>query len=415
MFAKVLGAQIRKEFPIFKNNEKKVNGQILPFVYLDSAVSSQKPTAVIQAMVQHMESDYGSVHRGAYGVSIRSSQQFEETRSIVASFLGSSVRAEQIIFTKSTTESLNIIANGIAEVYLDEKSRIVTTAIEHHANLIPWQQAALRKDCELAYISLEGINSEKLKLNLLEAKKLITANTKVVSLAYVGNVLGQINPIEEIIGLAKKVGALVVLDCAQSMSTHSEDLFALGADAIVFSPHKIYGPSGIGVLAMSKKLIAEIPPLLFGGGMISSVTLEESLWTTGPAKFEAGTPPITEAIGLKAAIDWLEQCGRQRIQEHAQKLAMQFAEGLQKIPDIEIFSPLTGRETIIPFRHKKVHAHDLATILDYSNVAMRAGHHCAWPLIRSLGVDALVRSSFAVYSDSDDVEIALEAIKKSYK
>ena len=414
MLAKVLGAQIRTEFPIFKNNEKKVNGQILPLVYLDSAVSAQKPQVVINSIINHMECDYGSVHRGAYGVSVRSSLQFEEARQKVANFIGRSVTPSQIIFTKSTTESLNILANGIAEVYLTEKSRIVTTAIEHHANLIPWQQAALKKDCEIAYIPLIGKKTADLRLNLLEAKKLITKNTKVVSLAYVGNVLGQVNPIAEIIELAKQVGALVILDCAQSMSTHQDDLFALGADAVVFSPHKIYGPSGIGVLAMTEQLIEELPPLLFGGGMISSVTLEESTWASGPSKFEAGTPPITEAIGLAAAIDWVENCGRERIFNHSKSLAKMFAEGLLQIPHIEVFSPLSGQETIIPFRHSKVHAHDIATILDLSNVAMRAGHHCAWPLIRYLGVDALVRCSFAAYSDSDDVERALNAIKKCY-
>lgn len=415
MFAKVLGAQIRNEFPIFQNNEKKVNGQILPFVYLDSAVSAQKPESVIRAMIKHMEADYGSVHRGAYGVSIRSSQLFEQTREKVAAFLGKSVKPNQIIFTKSTTESLNILANGVAEAYLTESSRIVTTAIEHHANLIPWQQAALKKDCELAYLSLVGKSGADLTLNLQEAKKLITSNTKVVSLAYVGNVLGQVNPVAEIIALAKKVGAFVFLDCAQSMSTHEEDLFALGADAVVFSPHKIYGPSGIGVLAMSEQLINELPPLLYGGGMISSVTLEESTWISGVSKFEAGTPPITEAVGLGAAIDWLEACGRRNIHEHSRKLAMQFVEGLNKIPQIEVFYPNTGQETIVAFRHKLVHAHDLATILDSSNVAMRAGHHCAWPLIHYLGVDALVRCSFAAYSDQDDVEIALAAIQNSYR
>ncbi len=410
-----LGSKIRDEFPIFKNNQKMVDGQLKPFVYLDSAVSAQKPNLVIQSMQKHLENDYGSVHRGAYGVSIRSSQMYEETREKVAKFIGSNVEASQVIFTRGTTESLNILANGISEVYLNEKSRIVIPAAEHHANLIPWQQAAMRKDCELAYLSLEGKQGSQLKLNLKEAEQLISKNTRVISLAYVGNVIGQINPIEEIIRLAKKVGAFVILDCAQSMSSHEEDLFALGADAIAFSPHKLYGPSGIGVLAMTKELVEKLPPLIFGGGMISNVTLEESEWITGPAKFEAGTPSITEACGLSAAIDWVEGIGRKNIHKHSACLAKIFVEKIKKIPDIEVFSPESGKETIISFRHKKIHAHDMATVLDADNIAMRAGHHCAWPLIRYLGVDALVRCSFAAYSDEDDVMAAIEAIKNSPK
>lgn len=410
-----LGSKIRDEFPIFKNNQKIVNGQLKPFVYLDSAVSAQKPNLVIQAMQKHLEHDYGSVHRGAYGVSIRSSQMYEETRHKVAKFIGSKVEANQIIFTRGTTESLNILAHGISEVYLNENSRIVIPAVEHHANLIPWQQIAMRKDCELAYLSLEGKHGNNLRLNLKEAEQLISKNTKVVSLAYVGNVVGQINPIEEIIALAKKVGALVILDCAQSMSCHEEDLFALGADAIAFSAHKLYGPSGIGVLAMSQELVEKLPPFMFGGGMISNVTLEGSSWTTGPAKFEAGTPSITEACGLSAAIEWVAEKGRKNIHNHSSNLAKIFLEKLKKIPDIEVFCPESGQETIISFRHKIIHAHDMATILDSDNVAMRAGHHCAWPLIRFLGVDALVRCSFAAYSDEDDVNIAAEAIKNSIK
>jgi cysteine desulfurase / selenocysteine lyase len=415
MKVNILGSKIRDEFPIFKNNQKMVDGQLKPFVYLDSAVSAQKPNLVIQAMLKHLECDYGSVHRGAYQVSIRSSQMYEETREKVAKFIGSKVEANQIVFTRGTTESLNILANGISEIYLNENSRIVIPAIEHHANLIPWQQAAMRKNCELAYLSLEGKQGSQLRLNLKEAEQLITKNTKVVSLAYVGNVLGQINPIEEIIALAKNVGAYVILDCAQSMSSHEENLFDLGADAIAFSPHKLYGPSGIGVLAMSKELIENLPPLIFGGGMISNVTLEESEWISGPAKFEAGTPSITEACGLSAAIDWVDEKGRKNIFKHTSMLATHFVDKLKKIPDIEVFSPESGKETIISFRHKKIHAHDMATILDDDNIAMRAGHHCAWPLIRFLGVDAIVRCSFGAYSDEDDVMAALDAIKNSSK
>jgi cysteine desulfurase/selenocysteine lyase len=406
-----LGSNLKHDFPIFKNNQKIVNGVINPFVYLDSAATTQKPKVVIDAMSHYLEHDYGSVHRGAYGVSIRSSEIYENARSKVANFLGKHVAPSQVVFTRGTTESLNILAHGISDTYLNEKSRIVIPAIEHHANLIPWQQVALKQDCELAYISLEGKKGKQLQLSLKNAAQLITKNTKVVSLAHVGNVLGQVNPIAEIISLAKKVGALVVLDCAQSIASHDDDLFALGADAVVFGSHKIYGPTGIGVLAMSPELMDTLPPFQYGGGMISSVTLEESQWITGPAKFEAGTPPITEACGLAAAIDWLNAVNRKQIFEHTRYLASLFLEKIKQIPDIEVFSPETGNEAIVSFRHTKIHAHDFATILDASNIAMRAGLHCAWPLLHELGVDALIRCSFGAYSDACDVDMAYRAIK----
>lgn len=416
MSHETLGASIRNEFPIFKNNERLGNnGQKKPFVYLDSAVSAQKPMSVIQAISHHMSANFGSVHRGAYGVSVRSTQMYEDAREKVARFIGNQVSPEQIVFTKGTTESLNILANGISQSYLDSQSRIVIPAIEHHSNLVPWQQAALRCDCEIAYIPLVGKQENQLQLNLAEAKKQISKNTKVVSLAYMGNALGQINPISEIIQMAKSVGALVVVDCAQSASYLDTDLFAMGADAIAFSGHKLYGPTGIGVLAMSLELMEKIPPLLFGGGMISTVTLEEATWAKGPAKFEGGTPPISEVAGLVAAVDWVQAKGRKNIHTHSSHLATLFLEELKSLPDVDTYSPQTGQETLVSFRHRSIHAHDLATILDSFNVAMRGGHHCAMPLMNFLQLDATVRCSFGAYSDVDDVEIAIEAIKNSSK
>lgn len=408
----VLGRALRASFPVFRHNIKQCEGVPCPFAYLDSAVSSQKPQVVIDAMVSHAEQDYGAVHRGAYGVSMRSSQMYETARAEVAAFLGATVRSTQVVFTRGSTESLNIAANGIAETRLDEGSRIVVAASEHHANLVPWQQAALRRGCEIAYIPLKGRQGADLALDLRAAEKLIGPHTKVVALAHVGNVLGQVNPVREIAALAKARGAVVVLDAAQSVSGFAEDPFELGADVVAFGAHKMYGPSGIGILAAKERLLAEWPPLLFGGGMVSHVTLEGASWAPGVAKFEAGTPPITEVAGFRAAIGWLNAAGRERIHAHAAGLASQFREGLARIPELEIFSPASGRETLVSFRHKRLHAHDLATVLDYYNVAVRAGHHCAWPLVQFLGVDALVRASFAAYSDADDVTQALEAIKR---
>ena len=410
-----LGKKLKAEFPIFKNNFKTVNNESRPLVYLDSAVSAQKPQIVIDTMKKQMETSYGSIHRGAYDLSISASDMYENVRKKTAQFIGSGISSDQIIFTKGTTESLNILANGFKNFLLTENDRIVIPKNEHHANFVPWQQTALYKNSEIAYISFEGTKGNQLKLNLKEAQKLITKNTKIVSLASMGNVIGQINPVTEIIEMAKKVGAFVFVDCAQSCSCLEDNYFTLGADAIAFSGHKLYGPSGVGILALSPYLMNHLPPLLYGGGMISSVTLEESKFTTGPAKFEAGTPPITEVAGLGAALDWVNSVGRKNIHNHSSKLASLFIAGLKEIPEIEVFAPETGEETIVSFRHKKIHAHDLVTILDSFNVCMRAGHHCAWPLIQFLGVDALVRCSFAAYSDIEDIEIALNAIRQANK
>lgn len=409
-----LGARTRFEFPIFAHNSRLcADGVERPLCYLDSAVSTHKPQRVIDALCEFLSKDYGSVHRGAYQLSVRASDAYEAARARVANFIGSSVSSKQIIFTRGTTESLNILAQGLAHSRLRADSRIVVPEIEHHANLVPWQQAALSADCEIAYIPLAGKQGSNLCLDLDAAERLISPNTAVVSLAHVGNVLGQVNPVQHIVELAKKQGALVILDCAQSMTCFNDNPFDWGVDAIAFSGHKLYGPTGIGILALRAGLMDELPPLLTGGGMISSVTLAESSWADGYTKFEAGTPPIAEAVALAEALDWLDEAGRSRIHTHAAQLAQKFASRLESVPEIELYYPGQGVETIVSFRHKALHAHDLATILDGRNVAVRAGHHCAWPLVKKLGVDALVRASFAAYSDEDDVEQAIEAIKSA--
>lgn len=412
MHTKTLGKNLRNEFPIFAHNERLHNGTLMPLHYLDSAATAQKPSAVIDALKNFLECNYGTVHRGAYSLSAKSSLLYEDARAEVARFLGPSFKPHQIIFTKGTTESLNILASGFAETILNENSRIVIPITEHHANLVPWQQAALKADCELAYIRLNNNEDNKFTLNIEQAKKLITPSTKVVSVAHMGNVLGQINPIKELIVLAKNVNAYVVIDCAQSVTCLNQDLFTLGADAIAFSGHKVYGPTGIGVLALKDELASILPPFVFGGSMVTSVTEEGAQWAASPAKFEGGTPPIAEAIGLMAALKWYQGIGgHQKVHKHCANLASAFIEGLKKIPKIQIFSPQSGQETIVSFHHETIHSHDLVTILDAHNIAMRAGHHCAWPLVHQLKVDSLCRASFACYNDFDDIEASLEILK----
>lgn len=408
-----LGAALRAEFPIFTAAQRQnaAGGPSHPLVYLDSAATTQKPVAVLRGMSNFLENQYATVHRGAYALSDAASRRYEEVRDKIAAMVGSGVRRDQVIFTRGTTESLNILAWGLGECRVTEADRVVVTTIEHHANMLPWQQTALRKNCEIAYIPLVGSKGRDLRLDLDKARRFITPNTKIVTVAHVGNVLGQINPLADLAEMAHAVGAVFVVDAAQSISSLPVDYFALGADAVAFSAHKMYGPSGVGALVARPELLEEMPPLMVGGGMIETVTLEGATWAKAPAKFEAGTPPIVEVIGFGLAYDWLEGIGRQRIHAHCARLASQLREGLERLPGVTVHSACTGEETLVAFRHERIHAHDLATLLDASNIAVRAGHHCAWPLVRGLGIDALVRASFGAYSDSDDVEALLEAVR----
>ena len=408
-----VGAPLRDQFPIFQNQQRRsASGVLLPLTFLDSAASAQKPQCVIDAMVKHMQYSYGSVHRGAYSLSMLSSELYESARSDIAAFVGDGVTAEEVVFTHGTTEALNLVALGAAEGLLGPNDRVVVAAAEHHANLVPWQQAALRSGCELAYIPFSGDPGYSYSLNLEKAEKLITKNTKIVAIAHVGNVLGQHNPLAEIIALAQNVGAFVVVDSAQSISSCDKNPLSMGAHAMAFGAHKMYGPTGVGALVGRHELLRLLPPLIFGGGMIADVTLEQSSWAPLPARFEAGTPPITEVVGFAEAARWLGQGGRREAaHRHCAHLATLLREGLGALPGVKIYSSSTGFETLVSFRHDAVHAHDLATVLDGFNVAVRAGHHCAWPLVRDLGADALVRASFGIYNDVDDVERCLEAIK----
>jgi cysteine desulfurase / selenocysteine lyase len=402
------------EFPVL--NESKTTQQSAdgnPLVYLDSAATTQKPQSVIDSVTSFLSHSYGTVHRGAYALSVKASDKYEAVREQVAKYVGGGVLPSQVVFTRGTTESINLLASGCAQFLFDQDSRIVVSAAEHHANLVPWQQAALKSNCEIGYIPLKGnFHPSEMILDLEKAQKIINSRTKLVSLAHVGNVLGQVNPVGEIVALAQKVGAKVVLDCAQSASCFPLDWLNKGVDALAFSGHKVFGPSGVGVLIMSQDWMKKMPPLLFGGGMISNVTLEESTFAEGPAKFEAGTPPITEVIGLGAALSWVEEKGRSNIHSHSAALALEFRQILANTAGVQLFGPNTGQESIVAFRIEDTHAHDAATILDSHNIAVRAGHHCAWPLIRSLKVDALLRASFSAYSTQNDVIVASKAIQR---
>ncbi|CDN45360.1 MULTISPECIES: cysteine desulfurase [Paenibacillus] len=386
--------EIRKQFPIL---HQEVNGH--PLVYLDSAATSQKPRSVIEAVKRYYEYDNSNVHRGVHTLGSRATDAYEGARARVAEFIGSP-SPEQIIFTRGTTSALNLVASGYAPSVLEEGDEIVITPMEHHSNLIPWQQAAKRSGAVLKYIPLQPDGS----ISLEDVEKTITDRTKIVSVMYVSNVLGVINPIKEITEIAHRSGAVMVVDGAQSTPHMKIDVQALDCDFYALSGHKMCGPTGIGALYGRKSLLENMEPIEFGGEMIDFVDLQDSTWKDIPWRFEAGTPIIAGAIGLAAAIDFLEEIGLDNIDRHEKELAAYAYGKLSEIDGITIYGPREGRVGLITFNLDDVHPHDVATALDSEGIAVRAGHHCCQPLMRWLDVSATARASFYLYNTEQDVD-----------
>lgn len=397
------GRQIQKDFPIL---DQQVQEEDL--VYLDSAATSQKPKSVIEVMDRYYQEMNANVHRGVHTLGELATQAFEASRRKVASFIGAASEKE-IIFTRGTTTGLNHLARML-EAELSAGDEILISIMEHHSNIVPWQQLCQRTGARLVYVFLkEG----RLDLEDLQAK--LSPATKVVSLAHVSNVLGIENPIEEIAELVHQVGAYLVLDGAQSVPHLPVDVQKLDVDFLVFSGHKMMGPTGIGVLYGRESLLQQLEPVEYGGEMIDFVFEQEATWTELPWKFEAGTPPIAEAIGLGAAIDYLEQLGMERVAAQDQELLSYLWQGLQSVEGLEIYGPasLEGRSGLISFNLAGLHPHDVATALDYEGVAVRAGHHCAQPLLSYLGVGAMLRASLYVYNTKEDCDRLIQALEKT--
>ncbi|PLT47087.1 Cysteine desulfurase, SufS subfamily [Paenibacillus pasadenensis] len=386
--------EIRKQFPIL---HQEVNGH--PLVYLDSAATSQKPRSVIEAVKRYYELDNSNVHRGVHTLGSRATEAYEGARERVARFLNAP-SAEQIIFTRGTTSALNLVATGYAPSVLQEGDEIVITPMEHHSNLIPWQQAAKRSGAVLKYIPLQPDGT----IALADVEKAITGRTKIVSVMYVSNVLGVINPIKEITEIAHRHGAVMVVDGAQSTPHMRIDVQALDCDFYALSGHKMCGPTGIGALYGRRSLLENMEPIEFGGEMIDFVDLYESTWKDIPWRFEAGTPIIAGAVGLAAAIDFLEEIGLDNIDRHEKELAAYAYSKLSEIDGITIYGPREGRVGLITFNLDDVHPHDVATVLDSEGIAVRAGHHCCQPLMRWLDVTATARASFYLYNTEQDVD-----------
>jgi cysteine desulfurase / selenocysteine lyase len=395
---------LRKDFPLLT---RTVHDR--PIVYLDSASSALQPHAVINAMARYYETTHANVHRGVYATAEESTHLYEQARVVVGRFIGAPAPADEIVFTKNTTESINLVAHTWARTNLKAGDAILLTEMEHHANIVPWLMLAEEIGLELRYLPVDGEG----RLDLSNLATLVDG-VKLVGVSAMSNVLGTINPIAEIAAVAHDAGALVLVDGAQLVPHAPTDVLALGADFVAFSGHKMMGPTGIGVLWAHREILNAMPPFLGGGGMILDVKLESFRAAPPPGRFEAGTPPIAEAVGLSTAVEYLTEIGMDRIRAHEYELTNYALARLdEKLgTDCRIFGPPAGpdRGGVISLAYRDVHAHDLAQVLDQFGVCVRPGHHCAKPLMRKLGVQATARASLSLFSDEHDIEVLIEGL-----
>ena len=406
-------ARIRKDFPIFTRTIR--DGKKL--VYLDSGATSQKPQVVIDAEVDFYAKHNAAAHRGAHQLAEEATEMFEASRETVASFLGA--KTEEIVFTKSATESLHLLAYAFSnaepgsQFAIGSEHSIVVSEMEHHANLIPWQQLAKRSGAELKWF---GVTSDG-RLDESNIDSLITSKTKIVAITQQSNVLGTINNLDHIIEKAHKVGAIVIVDACQSVPHIPVDVTNLGADFLAFSGHKILGPTGVGVLWGRYELLNNLAPFLFGGSMIENVTMTDATWAEAPRKFEAGVPNMAQVVGLAAGIKYLQTIGLEKVHEHEKALTGYLLNELSKIPGIAVVGPtdISLRGGTVSFTVEAIHPHDLGQYLDSAGIAVRTGHHCAWPLTRALGVPATTRASLYLYNDNSDIDALIAAIKDAKK
>lgn len=397
---KIIPAKIKKDFAIFKSQKK--------LAYLDNAATSLTPDSVVEAMDEYYEKYNSNIHRGVYKLAQIADQNYEGARKKIAQFLNADT--SEVIFTSGATHGLNIVASGLSK-NLGKGDVVVLSRMEHHGNLVPWQEASRRQGFTIKFIEL----GSDYQLDLKSAAKIIDKKCKVVSLIYVSNTLGTINPVAKIISLAKQAGAVTILDAAQAVSHLPIDVKKLDCDFLAFSGHKMFGPTGIGILYGKKSLLEKMEPFSFGGDMISTVSYEKSTWNELPYKFEAGTPNIAGAIGLGAAVDYIKKIGYKNISAHENALTKYALAKLSAIPGVKIIGPKTSRVGVISFTVEGIHPHDLASILDGEGVAVRAGHHCTMPLMKLLGVKATARASFAIYNDRKDVDKLIDGVKKAIK
>lgn len=393
----------RADFPILS---QKVHGKRL--AYLDNGASAQKPRRVIDAMSRFYETDYANIHRGVHELSRRATERYDEARRAAKIFLNAA-REEEIVFTRGATEAINLVAASWGRTYLKEGDEIVLTRLEHHANIVPWQMLRAERGVVLRIVPIQP-NGE---VRIEDVRAAMGLKTKLVSVAHVSNALGTILPVAEIVRIAHEAGAVALIDGAQAVCHLRADVQALDADFYVFSGHKLYGPTGIGVLYGKEKLLESMPPYQGGGDMISSVTFEETIYQKPPARFEAGTPAIAQAVGLQEAIDYVTEIGMENIAAHESALLGEATDRLSAIEGVRIVGTAPEKCSILSFVVKGIHPHDLGTILDRQGVAIRAGHHCAQPAMEALGLPATARASFAFYNTREDIDALVAAVHKA--
>ena len=395
---------VRAEFPILS---RRIHGR--PLVYLDSAASSQKPRAVLDAMQDFYERTNANIHRGVYQMSEEATARYEEARRKVARFLGASPR--ELVFTRNATEAVNLVSYSWARTHLAPGDAIVLTHMEHHANIVPWHILREERGIEIRYLPItpEG------RLDLSGLAQALEG-AKLLAVTHLSNVLGVVNPIAALSAAAHAAGALVLVDGAQSAPHLRVSLPELGCDFFAFTGHKMLGPTGIGGLWARRELLEEMPPFMGGGDMIREVHLDGSRWNAVPHKFEAGTPPIAEAVGLGAAVDFMESVGREAMEEHERALVRAAMERLREVPGLRILGPpASERQALVAFTLEGIHPHDVAAVLDQGGVAVRAGHHCAMPLHEILGLVASTRASFHVYNEPGDVDVLVQGLHRARK
>ena len=406
-------AALKRDFAIF---DKKMRGG-KQLVYLDSGATSQKPRQVLDAERFFYENNNAAVHRGAHLLAEEANEAYEGARQIVADFIGAG--ADETIFTKSATESLNLIAYSFgnskpgSKFHLKAGDRIGVSEMEHHANLIPWQQLAKRTGAELVWFEI----TEEGRLDLSKIADVINNKTKIVAITHQSNVLGTINPIQEITQAAKKVGAVVVLDACQSAPHFRIDVKELGIDFLAFSGHKALGPTGVGICWGKGVHLSEMEPFLTGGSMIETVTMTDATWAPAPRKFEAGVPNMAQAVGLAAALNYLSKIGMDRVAEHDALLTEYALSKLVALPGVSVIGPQNGldRGAVVSFTIDGIHPHDVGQALDGNGIAVRTGHHCAWPLMRKLNLVGTTRASFYIYNDLQDIDILVQSIGEAQK
>ncbi len=385
---------VKDDFPILKN-----------IIYLDNSSTTQKPKQVIDAIKKYYEEDNANVHRGVYKLSLKATMAYEKAHAVVAKFIGAQFK--EVIFTKGTTESLNLLAYSLGKK-LQAGDEIVLTEMEHHSNLVPWQQLAREKDLVLKFIPI----TSDFRLDMDKAREYITLKTKIVSITHISNVLGTINPVKEIAALAHEAGAVMIVDAAQSVPHMPIDVKELNCDFLAFSGHKMCGPTGIGVLYGKKELLEKMDPFLYGGDMIKEVHFDHSIWNDLPWKFEAGTPNIAGAVGLAAAVEYLRKIGIENIWHYEQELTKHVLQQFSALPKIKLLGPATHEErgAVFSFTVENIHPHDVSEMLDKVNICVRGGHHCAMPLHEKLGVNSSVRASGYFYNTTEEIDALVEAL-----